>query len=179
MFLIGGQTKQVKPLPLLLNSGDIVIMSGDSRLAYHGVPRIIPPPKHGGSLVPWGLSMEPLVNCECWKETVKLRSTASVEETKKQGTINVFGVEGGHWPTSGYAQLEVQRNEPSGVCGDCAEDTLPKNLSAESANSGKDSCPSCDKLANSWHIFMDYMSVSRVNINVRQVVSDKFKFDKI
>lgn len=47
IFLIGGLTKQVRPKALLLNSGDVVIMSGQSRLAYHGVPKILPPQWHG------------------------------------------------------------------------------------------------------------------------------------
>lgn len=42
IFLIGGPTKQVRPKALLLNSGDIVIMAGQSRLAFHGVPKILP-----------------------------------------------------------------------------------------------------------------------------------------
>lgn len=208
MFLIGGQTKQVKPLPLLLNSGDIVIMSGDSRLAYHGVPKIIPPSKRDDSLVPWCLSKEPLMNCECWRDNDK--HAASAEETgctclTKQGT-NVVGVGGnasedsGHWLTSRHVQLGIRHNEQSGVCGDCTEHTLPKNLlssstehiptlssSAEDVKNGSGNeltdsstpkCLSCGRLANSWSIFMDYLSVSRININVRQVVSDKFMFDK-
>lgn len=36
IFLIGGRSKDVKPLPLLLRSGDVVIMAGPSRQAYHG-----------------------------------------------------------------------------------------------------------------------------------------------
>ncbi|KAF9053611.1 hypothetical protein BDZ89DRAFT_1056195 [Hymenopellis radicata] len=42
VFLIGGLTRDVEPIPLLLRSGDIVIMSGPAcRRAYHGVPRIL------------------------------------------------------------------------------------------------------------------------------------------
>ncbi|KAK3595959.1 hypothetical protein CHS0354_032473 [Potamilus streckersoni] len=42
IFLIGGQTKATKPIALFLHSGDICIMSGAARLAYHAVPRIWP-----------------------------------------------------------------------------------------------------------------------------------------
>lgn len=42
VFLIGGQSKSVQPKALLLRSGDVVIMSGPSRLAYHAVPKIVP-----------------------------------------------------------------------------------------------------------------------------------------
>ncbi|KAI0031696.1 hypothetical protein K488DRAFT_51500 [Vararia minispora EC-137] len=42
VFLIGGLTRDVPPVPILLRSGDVVIMSGPAcRRAYHGVPRIL------------------------------------------------------------------------------------------------------------------------------------------
>jgi len=54
VFLIGGLTRDVEPVPILLRSGDIVIMSGPQcRRAYHGVPRILSdtlPPHFGGAL---------------------------------------------------------------------------------------------------------------------------------
>lgn len=42
VFLIGGQDRDTEPIPILLRSGDVVIMSGPQcRRAYHGVPRIL------------------------------------------------------------------------------------------------------------------------------------------
>lgn len=41
IFLIGGKTKLEETIPLFLKSGDAIIMSGESRLCYHGVPSII------------------------------------------------------------------------------------------------------------------------------------------
>ncbi|KAF8557347.1 hypothetical protein OG21DRAFT_1494924 [Imleria badia] len=42
IFLIGGLTRDTEPIPLLLGSGDVLIMSGPAcRRAYHGVPRIL------------------------------------------------------------------------------------------------------------------------------------------
>lgn len=41
IFLLGGKTIDIKPTALFLHSGDIVIMSKEARLSYHGVPRII------------------------------------------------------------------------------------------------------------------------------------------
>ncbi|XP_013774319.1 nucleic acid dioxygenase ALKBH1-like [Limulus polyphemus] len=41
LFLIGGNSKAVSPMPIFIRSGDVVVMSGASRLAYHGVPKII------------------------------------------------------------------------------------------------------------------------------------------
>ena len=37
VFLIGGKTRDVEPIPLILRSGDVIIMSGpECRRAYHG-----------------------------------------------------------------------------------------------------------------------------------------------
>ena len=41
IFLIGGRTKDIKPVPILVRSGDVVIMSGESRYWFHGVPYIL------------------------------------------------------------------------------------------------------------------------------------------
>ncbi|RPD59157.1 hypothetical protein L226DRAFT_553635 [Lentinus tigrinus ALCF2SS1-7] len=58
IFLIGGLTRDDPPTPILLRSGDIVVMSGPAcRRAYHGVPRILegtlPPHLEGGSDADW------------------------------------------------------------------------------------------------------------------------------
>jgi len=46
IFLIGGTTREIDPVSILLRSGDVIIMSGPAcRRAYHGVPRIL-----GGTL---------------------------------------------------------------------------------------------------------------------------------
>jgi alkylated DNA repair protein alkB family protein 1 len=42
IFLIGDLTRDTEPIPILLRSGDVLIMSGPAcRRAYHGVPRIL------------------------------------------------------------------------------------------------------------------------------------------
>jgi len=41
IFLIGGRSLADKSNAILLRSGDIVIMSKESRLCYHGVPKVI------------------------------------------------------------------------------------------------------------------------------------------
>ncbi|KAI0691192.1 hypothetical protein BC835DRAFT_1279687 [Cytidiella melzeri] len=42
VFLIGGKLRDIEPIPIILRSGDVVIMSGPGcRRAYHGVPRIL------------------------------------------------------------------------------------------------------------------------------------------
>ncbi|EGZ30106.1 hypothetical protein PHYSODRAFT_470275 [Phytophthora sojae] len=44
VFLMGGHTKDELPLEILLRSGDIAIMGGESRTCYHGVARVLPTP---------------------------------------------------------------------------------------------------------------------------------------
>ena len=41
VFLLGGRTRETEPTAILLRSGDVVIMSGEARRCYHGVPRIV------------------------------------------------------------------------------------------------------------------------------------------
>ncbi|XP_039756890.1 nucleic acid dioxygenase ALKBH1 [Pararge aegeria] len=48
IFLIGGHNKSLEPSAILLNSGDIVVMSKEARLCYHAVPKILP-----ASTQPW------------------------------------------------------------------------------------------------------------------------------
>lgn len=43
LFLIGGDQKSITPTPILVRSGDAIIMSGKSRYSYHGIPAILPP----------------------------------------------------------------------------------------------------------------------------------------
>lgn len=40
VFLAGGATRDERPLPILLSSGDVLLMVGPSRRIFHGVPRI-------------------------------------------------------------------------------------------------------------------------------------------
>ena len=40
VFLLGGLGKDEEPLPILLRSGDVLLLGGGSRLRYHGVPRV-------------------------------------------------------------------------------------------------------------------------------------------
>ncbi|KAK1271065.1 Alpha-ketoglutarate-dependent dioxygenase alkB [Acorus gramineus] len=40
MFLLGGKSRNDSPIAMFLRSGDIVLMAGQARECYHGVPRI-------------------------------------------------------------------------------------------------------------------------------------------
>ena len=41
-FVIGGLSRRDPTSPLILRSGDVLVMGGPSRLRYHGVTRILP-----------------------------------------------------------------------------------------------------------------------------------------
>ncbi|XP_066483950.1 nucleic acid dioxygenase ALKBH1 [Tiliqua scincoides] len=42
IFLLGGQNREEAPVAMFMHSGDMMIMSGFSRLLYHAVPRVLP-----------------------------------------------------------------------------------------------------------------------------------------
>jgi alkylated DNA repair protein alkB family protein 1 len=50
VFLLGGLSVDEKPAAIFIHSGDIIIMSGVSRLCYHGIPRILSTDK-----TPWNV----------------------------------------------------------------------------------------------------------------------------
>ncbi|KAG2439598.1 hypothetical protein HXX76_004950 [Chlamydomonas incerta] len=41
LFLMGGPTKATRPSALLLRGGDVLVLAGQARRCYHGVPRIL------------------------------------------------------------------------------------------------------------------------------------------
>ena len=49
IFLLGGPRREDPPTAMYMHSGDVMLMSGQSRLLYHAVPRILPdlPPPCG------------------------------------------------------------------------------------------------------------------------------------
>ena len=57
IFLVGGATVDVVPSAVFLRSGDIVVLSAASRLAYHAIPKVVKPPQPGW--LPSGLSDQP------------------------------------------------------------------------------------------------------------------------
>ncbi|KAG5670130.1 hypothetical protein PVAND_000412 [Polypedilum vanderplanki] len=63
IFLIGGENKDDDAIPILLNSGDIVVMSNESRFLYHAVPRIFETTKQS-----WNNFNEINHNCENFNE---------------------------------------------------------------------------------------------------------------
>lgn len=46
IFLLGGKSREDMPIAMFLRSGDIVLMAGEARECFHGVPRIFTDPEH-------------------------------------------------------------------------------------------------------------------------------------
>ena len=42
IFLLGGKTREEPPVPLLIRPGDVMFLAGESRLAYHGMAKVVP-----------------------------------------------------------------------------------------------------------------------------------------
>ena len=42
IFLLGGKTREEPPVPLLVRPGDVMFLGGESRLAYHGMAKVLP-----------------------------------------------------------------------------------------------------------------------------------------
>ncbi len=76
VFLVGGQTKAVKPVAMYIRNGDVVIMSGPARLAYHGVPKI---------LVDYEPSVEPGLACVTAQNT---NNDCTCDRCKKLYSVN-------------------------------------------------------------------------------------------
>lgn len=134
IFLIGGPTKQTRPKALLLNSGDIVVMSGESRLAYHGVPKIQPSFQEGGFISNFGVQYS-----ECLLKEIQSHCAYGSRST----------------------EMAVDQSNAAEMCGDEVQ---------------KRGCPCCEELIKTWQLFESYISVSRINVNIRQVVSENCTF---
>ncbi|XP_028827879.1 nucleic acid dioxygenase ALKBH1 [Denticeps clupeoides] len=57
VFLLGGTKREDPATPMFMHSGDIMVMSESSRLLYHAVPCIVPPP--AGAPLPACLTQQP------------------------------------------------------------------------------------------------------------------------
>lgn len=46
IFLLGGKSREDPPIAMFLRSGDAVLMAGEARECFHGIPRILTDPNH-------------------------------------------------------------------------------------------------------------------------------------
>ncbi|XP_040081931.1 nucleic acid dioxygenase ALKBH1 isoform X2 [Oryx dammah] len=93
IFLLGGLKRDEAPTPMFMHSGDIMVMSGFSRLLNHAVPRVLPSPE--GENLPGCLGVPPPADLprdsvvepcsgEDWQVCASYLKTARVNMTVRQ-----------------------------------------------------------------------------------------------
>ncbi|KAF7200999.1 nucleic acid dioxygenase ALKBH1 isoform X1 [Nothobranchius furzeri] len=92
IFLLGGPHRQDPPTAMFMHSGDVMVMSGPSRLTYHAVPRILPAPLEcasflepsgSASVLPDGSAVEPVTE-EDWAVCSRYIQNSRVNVTVRQ-----------------------------------------------------------------------------------------------
>ncbi|KAK2104522.1 Nucleic acid dioxygenase alkbh1 [Saguinus oedipus] len=93
IFLLGGLQRDETPTAMFMHSGDIMIMSGFSRLLNHAVPRVLPNPEGEGlphcleaplpAVLPRDSMIEPC-SVEDWQVCASYLKTARVNMTVRQ-----------------------------------------------------------------------------------------------
>ncbi|XP_049841741.1 nucleic acid dioxygenase ALKBH1 isoform X2 [Schistocerca gregaria] len=90
IFLLGGTTMDDEPSAVYLHSGDVAIMSGRSRLCYHGVPRIVL-----DTIQPWHLELD-RDSEDSWipfeKYVMSSRINVNVRQVLRQGQKSLSSV---------------------------------------------------------------------------------------
>ncbi|KAB0375419.1 hypothetical protein FD755_013911 [Muntiacus reevesi] len=93
IFLLGGLKRDEAPTPMFMHSGDIMVMSGFSRLLNHAVPRVLPNaegdslPGCLGTPLPADLPRDSVVepcSLEDWQVCASYLKTARVNMTVRQ-----------------------------------------------------------------------------------------------
>jgi alkylated DNA repair protein alkB family protein 1 len=88
IFLIGGLSQEDSAHALYLRSGDILVMSGSSRLKYHGVPKILMDPSE-----PWASLTNFSINNEDWLKVKAYisdsRINLNVRQVLRPGQLNL------------------------------------------------------------------------------------------
>lgn len=95
IFLIGGPEQEDPANAIFLRSGDVVIMSGNSRLRYHGVPKIL-----SASKTPWDDNCEDSIcetftyNYDDWRKArtyiAEARINMNVRQVLEPGQIVLY-----------------------------------------------------------------------------------------
>jgi hypothetical protein len=150
VYLLGGVTKDEEPTPVLIRSGDVVVLSGDSRLAYHGVARVVP----GSS--PEGLFAEPEAAGE---------GAAAAEAVAAAGCgCETSGSADRAEALAGDAAEGPGAASAAGAGADCSGQHAPYNTSAPSFAPNASPACACERAC-----LRAFLQQTRINVNVRQV----------
>ena len=199
---------------MMLHSGDIVIMSNESRLAFHGVPKVLAPSPQ--SVVPECLSLAALDQiaqqqkrpehgdhtcCVCDPTTSQLPpgvgAVATDDHTRGQYLVTGLGNHATLSSETLHKKIDHVEYIGTDLCGSTADSCTNTGVGLDRSpwapgldhvhhrtssnidrldHQGTNVCLSCRQLIADWPLFEQYLSVSRINVNVRQVVSEKHKF---
>lgn len=168
IFLIGGPTRDIRPTALYICSGDILIMSGQSRTAFHAVPRIIKV----------GEENEPPA-CLKWRSGVFENDVGSrvlnPDKTNSLDGNKEFGVEE-------KTDISDENYSPSTLGSEKGEQKCHVTEEFKGICMEPNMVCDCNKLdfcgnwprvksvtAEQWRQFEVYLSKMRINVNVRQV----------
>lgn len=174
IFLIGGPTKETKPVPLFLHSGDVCLMTGPARLSYHAVPRILPGKKEQLINCFYGDSEKPDSGQRTDKDDTWYENEAKVGNDKNDcNIIKDFETEEDPYSV-GTSQkpphINIVQSEISQTCDKENVIVTPTVKGNEcTVEELSDLMDSVIEKTN-WEPFQKYIEKSRVNVNVRQVL---------
>jgi len=167
IFLIGGPTKETEPTPLFLHSGDICLMTRRARLSFHAVPRILP-----------GYADE-LRHCFYGDDDADKLDDDNVDiETTEIDTNHGVSAEDDPYNAKLDNKKVFIEND---VNGEFANE--PEIVTA-TVGGNKCSVENLSELMDEvvaetdWTTFQKYLNISRVNVNVRQVLKSGLELGK-
>ena len=144
IFLLGGRDKSIRPTPLLLRSGDVVIMSGESRYAYHGVAYVIP------------ADFVPIRRASCSSPHLPSPPHASSKTCSSHAVIPPSAIN-----TNGRLQVAPLEQPPLPLATPARQSDKLHNIEAFDTIYETADGP--------MRFVIDYLRNARININVRQV----------
>ncbi len=158
MFLIGGHTRQERPLAMLLNSGDIIVMSKESRLAYHAVPKVVQ------STDPNGIPV-------CLSQSV---FEAAIQDSEHDTLACALCGRSLNEPPHVVSSLKLTERKRSFDQSSAVSSNKVVAMTTEQCSSRPHplpitSCEGCTWILKNWDNFEFYLTHSRININIRQV----------
>jgi len=128
IFLLGGTRRQDPPTAMYMHGGDVMVMSGQSRLLYHAVPRIVAAPQGHPALEMEGCSLassrrncsvvEPLSEQD-WAVCSRYTQSARVNVTVRQvlGPGQSFSETPSSHQKTDADQTEGPHDHPADECG--------------------------------------------------------------
>ncbi|XP_074548940.1 nucleic acid dioxygenase ALKBH1 [Halichoeres trimaculatus] len=141
IFLLGGTHRQDAPTAMFMHSGDMMVMSGQSRLLYHAVPRILPAPEgHTASFLDLCCSVSHLQDSsvlesvpeEDWKVCSRYLQSSRLNVTVRQ----VLGP-GQSFPEIPTAHLKTDAGQTAGYHDEHVEQDSGKRKRSSSCDSAE------------------------------------------